>query len=428
MFRYLRKSSSSLLLRRSFSALYLTGDKACENFAVLSPYLEFEERLKNFDEICENIGRRKLRFNLNDFKDEYELFNSIKHRKNAIEKRRAEIANQIRENPSQADGLKIQGAQLRDDLKCLKENSYHLEDSFVHNYLSLPNFIHENTPSEGKQIIYSFKDTQRDLKPNTSQIEEFIEFYDPTCYYMKDEAAKFDVFMPMQVLTQYISSGFINFSNSDFIKSVIAEGAAVDLKDIFLLKEDETGNKANLLHLSGSSSFLNYLPFVTKLTVFPSLLPLKFICTGKQYDARSNYQHQDLYNVVQSTCCQSFIAAVDGSSFNTLVCEQVEHFVKTFKEFDEHFRIVYYPADELKLAESCRVGVEMFSPSCNAYIEVGNFSYYSDFISKRLLFNYKIGKEFGFPHIYSGTVVNVMKLLLILLENRINFKCPNWLN
>lgn len=417
----------SFLQKRYFSALYLTGDKACENFSVLSPYLDFEERLKDFDEIRENVKVRKLKFSLDDFLKEHELYQSINERKKMIEKRRVEIAKMIRENPSDVEGLKIQGAQLRDDLKIMKENSYHLEDTFIHNYLSLPNLIHKDTPSEGKKIIYSFKDDHRNTSPNNRQIEKLIEFYDPTCYYMKGEAAKFDAFMPMQVHSQYTNSGFISFSNPDFTKSIVAEGAGVDPRDLYEIKEDAIENKINLLHLAGSGSFLNYLSFVAKLTVFPSLLPMKLICSGKQYDATNNYVHQDLLKVVQSTCCQNFIATTDGSTFDTLISEQVEQFITTFKEFDQHFRIVYYPADELKIAESCRVGVEMFSPSRNAYVEVGNFSYYSDFISKRLLFNYKIGKQFAFPHIYSGTVVNVYKLILLLLENSKDFKCPDWL-
>lgn len=41
--------------RRHISALYVTGDKAKENFAVLAPFLNFEERLNNFEEIQSNM-------------------------------------------------------------------------------------------------------------------------------------------------------------------------------------------------------------------------------------------------------------------------------------------------------------------------------------------------------------------------------------
>lgn len=416
--------NSTPVLRRQISALYVTGDKAMENFVVLSPYLNITERFGNFEEIKENIKRRKMKINLDDLKNEYDLYSTVEDKKKAMLERRNEITKLMKDSPS--DGLVIQGRQLREDLKLLKENSYYLEDQFVKNYLNLPNFIHNSTPLNGKKIIFSFKDEARNSESKANVIDDLIEFYDPTCYYMKNEAAKFDVYMPMQVLDYYRDKGFINFSNPDFTRSITAEGAGVDTEELFLIKEDEVENKLNRLHLTGNGSLLNFLSFFAKLSTFPSLLPLKLICTGKQYDARNHFDHNDLYNVVQSTCCQVFIAATDNSSFDEIINEQVEHLIKVFSEFDQHFRIVHYPADELIRAESFRLGVEMFSPNRNSYIEVGNFSYYGDYISKRLLFNYKIGKEFYFPHIYSGTVVNVMKLLLVLIENSNEFKCPSW--
>lgn len=419
-----RYFTASVLLRRNISALFMTGDKAKENFAVLSPVLNFDERLNHFQEIQENLRRRKLTVDFDDFKSEYELYTSIKERKRAIEEQRVKLSNLIRNSPSEADGLKIQAVQLREDLKLLTKNSYHLEDSFVKSYLCLPNFIHERTPESEKKVIYSFKTD----KPQSSSgiSDELIEFYDPTCYYMKSEAAKFDLFMPMHVLDLFQDKGFIKFSNPDFTRSVIAEGGGVDTKDLFLLKEDDIENKLNLLHLTGSGSLLNYLSFVTKLTVFQSAFPFKYICTGKQYDARNHFEHRDLYKAVQATCCQSFVATADGNTFDDIMSEQIKIFIEIFERFDLPFNIVYYPADQLAQAESCRVGVEMFSPSQNYHIEFGNFSYYSDYISKRLLFNYKIEKDFHFPHIYSGTL-NIYKLLLVLIENSKDFKCPMWL-
>lgn len=423
-----RLASSTLGTRRYVTALYVTGDKANEHYSVLTPFLDFEERLSNLDEIHENVRRRKLRLDVSELKNEYELFKSVNERKRAIERRREEIATAIRKSPENTEGLKIQAIHSREDLKQLRDNSYHLEDQFVHNYLNIPNFIHDKTPEQGKKIIFSFKDDVKNQQQKSSNIDELIEFYDPTCYYMKGEAAKFDVFLPMHVLSQFQSHGFFNFSNPDFTRSVIAEAAGLDLSELFVVKEDNIENKLNLLHLTGSASFLNYLSYVTKLSVFPTLLPLKFICTGKQYEARNHYDHQDLYSVVQSTCCQTFVATTDGSSFEEIMDEQIEQLRKIYEPFGQHFRIVYHPAETLSLSESCRIAVEMFSPSRNDYIDVGNFSYYGDFISKRILFNYKTGKESNFPHIFSGTAVNVVKLLLVLIENCPDFKCPQWLN
>ncbi|CRK88442.1 CLUMA_CG002227, isoform A [Clunio marinus] len=423
MLRHFRGSFT--IFKRHVSALYVTGDKASEHFAVLTPFLNYEERLQNYIEVEENVKRRKMKLNLDDFRNEYDLYKSFKERKKALANRRVEISKLMREAPN--EGLKLQGIQVREDLRLLKENSYHLEDSFIHCYLDLPNYIHNVTPDNDKKVVYSFKEVRDKKQPNLSEslLDEFIEFYDSTCYFLKGEAAKFDLFLPMHVLDLHQDKGFMKFSNPDFSRSVIAEGAGIDSKKLFLLKEVDIENKLNLLHFTGNGSFVSFLPFITKLSTFPTLFPMKFICTGKQYDAENHFEHNDLYKVVQSTCCQSFVSTVDGSTFNDIMDEQIEIFKELFEMFGQHFRIYYYPAHELNKAESCKLGVEMFSPSQNKYIEVGNFSYYGDYVSKRLLFNYKIGKDLHFPHIYSGTVVNVMKLILLLIENTENFKCPN---
>lgn len=402
----------NLILRRNVSALYVTGDKAMENFAVLSPFLEIDVRMRNFEEIKNNVSRRKLPMNLEALKDEYEMFSAIEVRKKELENRRVEIAKLMKAEAS--DGLKTQGKIVRDDLKKLKENSYYLEDQFIHNFLKIPNIIHEKTPNK-KEILYTHLEKPNVKQPNRN-LDELIEFYDPACYYMKGSASQFDLHTPLDICDYFRDAGFLKFSNPDFVRSIIPEAAAIDFESIFQLKEDDIENKLNLLHLSGSGSFINYLPFVAKLISFPTQFPMKFISTGKIYNSMNHHDHQDLYNVVQSTCCQTFIATKNEASFDEIVQEMTTHLKKIYEKFDQHFQIVAYPPDMLNNSESYKIGIEMYSICKEQYVEVGSFSYHSDFISKRLLFNYKEGKTVEFPHIYSGIVINVMKVLVNLIE------------
>lgn len=402
----------SKILRRNVTALYVTGDKAMENFAVLSPFLEIDKRMQNFNEIKENIERRKLPINLETLKDEYELFSAVESRKKELEDLRLDIAKQMKVDAT--EGLRLQGKIVREDLKKLKDNSYHLEDQFVHNFLNIPNIIHEKTPKV-KEIVYSHLEKPNIENPN-EKIQELIEFYDPACFYMKGDAAQFDLFTPLDLCDYLYDAGFIKFSNPDFVRSIIAEGAALNPENFFQLKEEAIDNKLNLLHLSGSGSFINYLPFISKLIAFPTQLPLKFISTGKTYSSTNHYEHQDLYATVQSTCCQAFIATSNGDSFNEVNDEMIKHLRIIYEKFNHHFQIALYPADMLGNSESFKIGIEMYSVIKEQYVEVGNFSYHGDFISKRLLFNYKLDKSIEFPHIYSGTVMNVMKVLVNLIE------------
>lgn len=338
--------------------------------------------------------------------------------------RRVEIAKLMKTNPN--DGLKAQGKIIREDLKQLKESSYFLEDNFIHKYLGLPNVIHFKTPAESKNIIFSHLEPPTKIVKSAVELSE-IEFFDATCYYLKGDAAKFDLFYPMHVTNFFKSFDYVPFSNPDFTRSIIAEGAGVNPNKLLLLKEDDIENKLNLLYLTGSGSLYNYLAFVTKLTVYPSIFPLQFICSGRQYLPHKEDITQNAHNVVQSTCNQIFVATANQAEAESKINEIIEHYKLLYQELDQHFRVFYHPAHSLGLSESLKVGFEMFSTSLQEYVEIGNISYHGEFISKRLLFNYKEGKDFNFPHVISGQVMDIMKLLLVLERNG-NFQCPQFLD
>jgi seryl-tRNA synthetase len=400
----------------------VTGDKAKEHFAVLTPVMDFEEKLGNFQEIEENIQRRKLSINLENIQKEWQLYQTIQQRKKNIEQRRADIAKQMRESPN--DGLKIEGKQLRDDLKLLKENSYYLEDQFANNFLSLPNKIHPKTTDE-EQVLFEHLE-RPGANAKRLDLSDLVEYIDEFSCYLKGEAALFDTYCPMYITDFFKSQEFIQFSNPDFARTVIAEGAGSNPDNLFLLKEENVENKLNLLHLTGKASIYSFLGFITKLSVFPSYFPLKFVTYGKQYSP--SQQGSDLYSLVQNTCVQLFISILEESKVDDTVEELTESYFNLYKKFNQHFRIIRYPAHRLDRSESLRIGVEMFSNSKDSYVEVGSLSVHGDFISKRLLFNCRDGKNFRYPQIVSGTVVDVSKLLIVLLENSDNeFKCPRFL-
>lgn len=415
--------SVSFNFKRNVSALFVTGDKAKEICAILTPKMDFAEKFKNINGIEENIKRRKLKIDLETITKEWEIYKTIQSRKKSMEERRVEIAKIMKDNPN--EGLVIQGRQIREDLKLLKENSYYLEDQFVHNFLSLPNDIHQKTPNE-KEVIYEYLVKNESESPQN--LEDLIEHFDSFTCFTKDEAAKFDVFCSFSASDHFKNNNFLLFSNPDFSRSVIVEGAGVDSKDAFLIKEEDIENKLNLLHLTGKASIFSYLAYVTKLSVFPSSFPMKFVTNGKQYRSE-NQESKDLWNQVQHTCCQVFVSVLEESEADQSVEELIELYKKFYEKFHLHFRIVSYPAHQLNISESYKIGFEIYSPSKKSYVEVGNISNYGNFISQRLLFTCKEGKNFKYPQIISGTAVDVTKLLLVLIENcqAEKFKCPEFI-
>jgi seryl-tRNA synthetase len=415
--------------RRYVSALYITGDKAKETFSILTPYMDFT-RLQNVERLKANLALRKFDLKLDELLEQWKLYDDIEQRKTTLEGRRVEIAEKIKQiskakdTPAQqVEQLRNEGKVVREDLKNLKEHSYTLEDVFVHNFLRLPNELHE-TSGEQEKVLFTVGEPPAGVeKPQSTNL---VEWTSPIRYYLKGEAAKFDALLPLFAADFFKQSGFIQFSNPDFVRSILVEAAAVQPESLHQLREEEMENKLNLLHLAGSGSPLSFLGYISKLSLYPTALPLKFVANGKQYS--SGTPSAGLHDAPQTTATQFFVACHGPSECDDLQRSLVDDLVRFYKHFEgQHFRVVNRPAHRLQPAESHRIAVEMFSPTLAQYVEVGHVSGYSDFISKRLLFNYREGKSYKFPHLLAGTVVNVERLLALLIEQQQDFRCPEFL-
>lgn len=423
----LRSQWFSIVPRRFVSALYITGDKTSSNVLVLTPVLDFEKRLSNKSKLEENVKRRNLQsvLNLNDLFAQWQLNKTVNAKKIAIEKRRQQLNKLIHElsktEPSTTkeqtiQKYKLEAITLRDDAKLLRDQSYALDGQFIDNFLSIPNDIHPNTSDQVTEIA-SFKNNEKSTKQTKHHLEyeELIEYYDETVFYLKNEAAKFDLKFPLRCIDYFRQNGFIQFSNPDFAKTLLIEGGAIPLDDTYKLHHETHEKCTNLLHLVGSGSMLAYLGFIAKLIVFPTQFPFQWVSTGKIYAPKSTNE-LGLYDTSQSTAVQVFLAGTQ-EQMEEKFQSTLDLIRNLYETLNIHFRIVYVPASELKLAACLSARIEMYSPFLQKYVEVGNLSNYSDFISKRILFNYEENKKTQFPHILSGTVCNVTKILAILLEN-----------
>lgn len=426
------------IINRQISALYITGDKAKENYSILTPYFDFQSRLtENTNELRNNVALRKLPNNIDELYLLWDVYRNVQLKKKDLENRRVEIASALKKiagdnNENMIRKYKYEGTMVREDLKVLKEKSYHMEDTFVHEYLALPNVLHHRTPTNGIPKIIFEEPIPTETFNTKSHLSHTncIEYYDAKCYFLLESAAELDLLIPFYCVDRFKEIGYVQFSNPDFCKSVLVEGAGIQLDRIVTVKEDNTdASSINRLHLPGAGSMLSYLGFITKLSVFKSALPMKFVSSGRGYDNAHN-ENIGLYGVDQSTQVQLFQALATKEEADISFDETVKHISAVLKQFNEQFRYVYVPADRLQTSESLRVDFEMYSKHLQRYICVGNLSSYGDYISKRLLFSFKSdggSRDPKFPHLIAGTVVNVPKLLAILLENRESLEVPTFL-
>lgn len=427
------------IISRNISALYITGDKAKENYAILRPYFNFRQRLAEQESIQQNVTQRNLNINVEQLYQLWEVYSDVQVKKRNLELRRIEIANELKKitssdssNENLTRKYKTEGVLVREDLKLLKENSYHLEDTFIHEYLSLPNDLHQRTPAKTEHILYTHLENAAATPKNHLDHKDLIEYYDPSCYFLMSAAAEFDLELPNFCVDYFHNNDFIQFSNPDFCKSILVEAAGLQPEKIISVKDDtDTVDTVNKMHLIGGGSMISFLGFITKLSVFKSALPLKLVAIGREYTVQKEEDQQDgLYAVCQATQVQVFQVAADQLDAEQLFDNTLQHIQHIFKNFNEHFRIVYVPSNRLEQAECMRAEVEMYSTQMQRYVCVGHLSNYSDYISKRLLFNYKdstAGKEVQFPHIIAGTIVNVPRILAILLEKNEKFEVPSFL-
>ncbi|XP_064215042.1 serine--tRNA synthetase-like protein Slimp [Tribolium castaneum] len=414
-------------VRRFSSALYVTGDKAQHHFVVLTPFVDFDEILKNKNDLIKSIEARKLTINLDKIEQRWNFFKTIDDHKTVLEFTRSEIQNLINKlkqdgeekNQSDIEKLLLHIKVVKDDLKNVKEFTYGLEENANLGVLSLPNFLHPKTPLDSQTIIHEFLEQPKPIQENHLQIaksQNLIEYTSPTLCYLKSDAALFEFAITNYFQSNLVSQSFTQFSNADFVRSLVVEGCGTDYLDknkIFTL--DGSNNEINRLHLVGGASLYSFMAYFAKNSIQSALLPLKFFTLGRKYSPGSG---PDLLNLSQNTVGQIFVATSNNS--NEIFDSLVQQIREIYEPLNYHFRLVYAPAVDLKVGESLKVSIEMFSNYSGTYVEVGYLSLYGDYISKRLLFTH--GKERKFVNVISGEILNVQRFLACALENSYNHK------
>lgn len=486
-------SGRPLSQRRHISALYVTGDKASQAYVALTPYFDFKSRLADADaasRLAANIAARqpatgggasagRHAVDVGQLLQLWSMFRDVQQRKAELERRRVQIADTLKAMTKTTAGTgsgdqpptaaaaadllhkyRADGALCRDDLKRLKENSYALEDTFVHEFLALPNELHPRTPcardvTEPPTILHSHLSAPHDGRLASSdrgavhhlsgRNGHLIEYHSPYCYYLLDEAADFELAAAAHFAARFRRAGFVRTSNPDFCRALVVEAAGLDgARELLAVLEDgdddDDGGSAdgadaahiNRTHLTGAGSMASFLGYCAKLMPFQSALPLRLIAAGRTYVKRdataAAAPSNGLYGVAQSTTVQSFEAAASAAEAVRLFDETVALLAGEYAQFGRAMRIVQVPACRLRAAEAMRADCELWSDSRQAFVRVADVAYYGDYISKRLLFSYKetaaplAGRpraeatEPRFAHLVSATAVDVSRLLAVLLE------------
>lgn len=433
---FLKTKTLVFVPRRLIQALFVGHRNAKDNLRALWPIFNYKDRLENHTELEENIKRRRLtdQINVSDLLDKWQLYKNCEKKKDTVEKRRAQLTKIISKLSSvkslsdddqcRSEAFKQEARDLRKDYDSACNSFYDIQEQFNVEFLMLPNNLLTKTPDE-PEIVYEFGSKPSD-KPNQHHLnyDDLIKFVNETCYYLQHEAATFDLNFPLVCVDFFRQHGFEQFSNADFAKTIIVEGGGVQLTNLYEVIHDFHENYSNLVHLVGNGSWLSFLSFIAKTKIHKTILPLEHVSTGKIYRQPIN-KDLGLFDASQSTAVQIFSAGTEQQVHQRFEIA-LALITQIYETLNIHFRIVNVPAHQLQSAECFAVHIEMYSPSLKKYVEVGNLSHFSDYISYRLRFQCEKDetKSQYKPHIFGGTVCNVTKLLPIILESY-NGKIPD---
>ncbi|KAH8306233.1 hypothetical protein KR018_004900 [Drosophila ironensis] len=416
---------------RSISALYITGDKANENYVTLQPFLDFQGTFSERELLEQSIARRGSKINVESVISKYRNYQTHHKQLERVSEDREKVTKTLKDlskagaSADRLEELKERGKSLRNELKTLKQALYPIEDDFIHDYLNLPNRLHALCPTDNEEkLLYRHRTpNSAEEVPSHLVYKELVHFVDNNRYYLMEQAAHFDVNAMQSLARYFVTKGeFIQTANPDFVRCVLLEANATPLEDYHLVREEHLQNRINTAYLTGGAAFESYLGAMTKLCVYPSVLPLRYVCCGRSYnraEAELNGPTPNLYTATQSNAVQSFVATQTAGEADA----QLEHILSLaidfYKALDVPFRVVYAPAKSLTPSESLRAVVEVYAPSLKRYVCVGRISNYGDFVSKRILFSTRRGKHYDFLHLVGGPVMYTSRLIGALLEHKI---------
>lgn len=429
------KFNSNFNLTRQ-SALFVNGAKATEQFVYVSPHVDISEHLKNKDSTQAQLNKRKVNISLENVENLWSLYEELKSRKLEYEKKKADISRElgklIKSEPDSdtTKQMKIQVDLIKDNIKKLKVPLWSAEEAAILEALKLPNNLHTKTPDTEYKILYTHLPTPKNSKNHLAIGEQLnlIKFNNNENYYLTGDAAIFELGSKFHFSSILKRNNFVQLSNPDFVKSVIIEGCGEnhtnpDSTYILHHNEESKVNKDSRLHLTGGASLYSFWAYHTKNVIYSKVMPIKYFTIGRRYVPSS--KQNGLFNVSQSTVIEVFGVTKTASDLDNLLNELTDILKSTFAEFNYHFRLVIVPANKLKMYESLRIELQMFSTSLQQYVDVANISLVGDFIPKRLMFTYIENKENKFPNVLSGTVLNVPKFLACVLEQDHDFVLPD---
>nr|KAI8729085.1 serine--tRNA ligase; mitochondrial-like [Biomphalaria glabrata] len=399
--------------------------------------LDLENRLSvdNIKQLELILRRRGVPADLSSLVDDFTKLRALERQRNGLVSERNEIAEKLKqmkaEHQDHEPGYQAAAHELLTKLTSIKERIkdlqmiWDLEEQVMVRSLKLPNDIHPTTPDEESTVLREVNN----LKGSTKTVSHteigkkynLIKFSNvgPKAYYLKGALAKTELALMTSLVRYFQKHKFYFISGPEFFRTNIMEGCGLDVHnptEVLTILDNVVTQIEPMIHLAGIST-ATFVAYVAKCCIGDNYLPLNMFSCGRRYQ---NSHLPGLYGANQTT---------QVGIFSCLLQEDLD------KQFDTNIELIWnflaplgFPirltqvkAADLQLAESRRVEIQIYAPSLQKYIPIGNVSDLSDFVSRRLMVRHNQNHpDYRFApmlHMISGTGVNVTALLAVWMEH-----------
>lgn len=360
--------------------------------------------------IRHSLKHRCCKFDFDQVKMQHDLLIDIEQIMINLEAAKKEVNQKFNkaETKELLEKCQYEGKLIREDIRSLREVLVSLREEVNLASQKLPNVLHDKVPlGSEKDIFYEQPGTFKNRAVENASIS-MMSF--PSCTFSTEKDAWLDLILPMKALEYLLEQEYIQTSNPDFLRTFVTRTGGIEDHENCTIYEDDLKVEDQFLKLIGGGSFASFIPYITKLSLYPTALPLKLVTMGREYGA---YEKEGEGRIASQAQTVTLLEANknESDSLDRVEC-LIEVYKNYYSTYGQSFRFSYAPARSLGPAEALRIDVEVESTYTNEFVTVANIRYFSDYISKRTLFNYRLdNKTFGFPHLIGGTFLQMPRLL-----------------
>jgi len=213
-------------------------------------------------------------------------------------------------------------------------------------------------------------------------------------------------------------------SAPDFVKSVVIAGCGGQWQDereeLSLFEKgqpfsDRAGGQG--MHLAGGASLYSLVSFLSKNLVTKSqVLPHAFIIQGRHYCPDENnpkiIRQRNQINYTSFSGAESSIDFSFEMAVDRLLCA-------FYEELGLPARLVEVKASKLGSGERKKLLAQVWFPTLQDFVDVGNIALYGDYISSRLMLKeMPVNQPMKNLHCFGGCVVDISLLARCLIDQK----------